>query len=278
MKTIIALAAILTLSMIGFAQGDLQKLVDAEHTFAQMAAEKGTKAAFQANFTDDALVFNPDKINAKEFWAARTPNASLLSWAPNYADISANGIMGYTTGNWEFRPKGKDDAPTAFGDFITVWVRQPDGKYKWVIDIGVGHAKPEKYSTDWVTSAIKARDLNEKGSSAADSANGFYAAIANSGLAKAYEMYASEDVRAYREDKQPFLGRKSITSYVKGEKATYALAKRSSFFGSADIAYNTNTYTKTVDGKVVEKGNTMQIWKLIGGRWRIVLDIFKPVP
>ncbi|MEP6787370.1 MAG: hypothetical protein ABJB40_02985, partial [Acidobacteriota bacterium] len=121
------------------------------------------------------------------------------------------------------------------------------------------------------------KDQNEKGSSAADAANGFYAAIADEGLAKAYEKYASEDLRAYREDKQPFLGRKGIVSFIKGEKATFALPKRSSFFGSADIAYNTNTYTKTVDGKVVEKGNTMQIWKLIAGRWRIVLDIFKPV-
>src|SRR5258708_11449173 len=176
MKTINVLIAILALSMIGSAQSDLQKLVDTEHIFARMAAEKGTKAAFLANFTDDALVFNPDKLNAKEFWTARTPNASLLSWAPNYADISANGIMGYTTGNWEFRPKGKDDTPTAFGDFITVWVRQPDGKYKFVIDIGVGHAKPEKYSTEWVTSPLKVKDQNEKGSSAADAANGFYAA------------------------------------------------------------------------------------------------------
>jgi len=277
MRTLTAFLTIFVFSVIGYAQSDLQKLVDTEHAFAQMAAEKGTKAAFQANFTDDAQVFNPDKVNAKEFWANRAANASLLSWAPNYADISANGIMGYTTGNWEFRPKGKDGTPTAFGDFITVWVRQPGGTYKFVIDIGVSHAKPEKYSTEWVTSPLKVKDQNEKGSSAADAANGFYSAIADEGLAKAYEKYGAEDMRAYREDKQPLLGRKNIVSLVKGEKASFALPKRSSFFGSADIAYNTNMYTKTVDGKVVEKGNTMQIWKLIGGRWRIVLDIFKPV-
>ena len=144
MRWICAFVAVLFAFVPLFAQSDLQKLVDAEHAFAKLAEEKGTKAAFLANLTDDALVFVPEKINAKEFWTARAASASLLSWAPNYADISANGIMGYTTGNWEFRPKGKGDTPTAFGDFITVWVRQPDGSYKWVIDIGVGHAKPEK--------------------------------------------------------------------------------------------------------------------------------------
>ena len=36
--------------------------------------------------------------------------------------------------------------------------------------------------------------------------------------------------------------------------------------------------TQTKEDKSVEKGNYMQIWKFIDGRWQIVLDIFKPVP
>src|SRR5258708_6987394 len=89
MKTINVLFALLAFSMIGLAQGDLQKLVDTEHAFAQMAEEKGTRAAFLENLTDDALVFIPDKTNGKAFWTARATSASLLSWAPNYADISS---------------------------------------------------------------------------------------------------------------------------------------------------------------------------------------------
>lgn len=261
-----------------FGQSDLQKLVDTEHAFAQFASEKGTKAAFLEYIAVDGLLFLPDKINGKTYWNGRGESTGLLSWAPNYADISANGIIGYTTGNWEYRPKGKDGEPTGFGEFITVWLRQPDGKYKFVVDIGVGHPRPEKYSTEWVTSPEKAKDPNEKNSSAADSANGFYTTMTTRGIGKAYAAYAVDDMRAFREDKAPFIGKKSLMSMLKKEKATYSLAKRSSFFGSADIAYNTNTYTKTVGGKLVEKGNTMQIWKLIAGRWRIVLDIFKPVP
>src|SRR5213079_468364 len=84
-----------------FAQSDLQKLVDTEHAFAAMAAEKGIPPAFLAFMTSDALAFVPDQTTAKEYYGARKINASLLSWAPNYADVSANGLMGYTTGNWE---------------------------------------------------------------------------------------------------------------------------------------------------------------------------------
>ena len=31
-------------------------------------------------------------------------------------------------------------------------------------------------------------------------------------------------------------------------------------------------------GKQIEKGNFLQIWKLRGGKWQIVLDAFVPVP
>ena len=278
MKFITCIFAVLISVFAALAQADVKKIVDTEHTFAQFAEENGTKAAFLEFIASDGLLFLPDKVNGREYWNGRGPSTGLLSWAPNYADISANGILGYTTGNWEFRPKGKTDEPAGFGEFITIWLRQPDGKYKFVVDIGVGHKKPDKYSTDWVTAADSRKDLNEKNSSAADNAGGFFMAITENGLAKAYEMYAVDEVRAFRDDMPPVIGKKALVSLMKSEKATYSVPKRSAFFGSADLAYNTNTYTKTVAGKTVERGNLMQIWKLINGRWRIVLDIFKPVP
>jgi len=261
-----------------YAQSDLQKVVDTEHAFAQFAEANSTKDAFLQFISEDGVLFQPEKVNGKAYWNGRGPSRGLLSWAPNYADVSANGILGYTTGNWEFRPTGKDSTPSAFGEFITVWVRQPDGKYKFVVDIGVGHEKPARYSADWVTAADTKKDINDKNSSAADNANGFYALMTEKGIGKAYETFAVEDLRAFREGKEPFIGRSSLLSLIKSEKATFTFPKRSSFFGSADLAYNLTTYSKSIDGKVVENGNTMQIWKLVRGRWRIVLDIFKPVP
>lgn len=260
------------------AQTDLQKVIDTEHAFAKLAAEQGTRTAFLANMADDALVFNPDRIVAKPFWTARPNGAGVLSWAPNYADVSSNGMLGYTTGNWEFRPKGKDDTPTAFGEFITVWLRYPDGKYKFVIDMGVGHDKPAKFSNDWITSTEKTKDANEKNTSPADIANGFLQTAASDGLKKAYSLYASDEIRVYRENKLPFVGKKAALTSQKGSKAVVAFAKRSTFFGSADISYNLGTYTVTEGGKVVEKGNSMEIWKLTKGKWQIVLDILKAVP
>lgn len=278
MKYIHILVLVLLTAFTAVGQSDLQKMVDTEHTFAQMAAEKGTRAAFLENLADDGFVFVTDKTNGKIFWTARAPAMSLLSWAPNYADISSNGTLGYTTGNWEFRAKGKDDTPSAFGDFITLWLRQPSGKYKFVIDIGIGHAKPEKYSAEWTTSDDKIPDKNGNDRASADFGMAFYQLVTAKGLNKAYEMYAADNIRAYREDKLPILGKKNLKSVTASDKSTVIFANRGVFFSSADLAYMTNTYTKLDGEKIVEKGNFMQIWKLSSGKWQIVLDIFKPVP
>jgi ketosteroid isomerase-like protein len=258
------------------AQDDLKKLVDTEKAFAELAAQKGTKHAFLANMSDDAVIFTPDRTLAKPYWTARPDSASLLSWAPNFAAISSSGLVGYTTGNWEFRPNGKDDAPTAFGDFITVWQRQPDGNFRFVIDIGISHDKPAVYSTEWTTFAEASKETNENKSSAADSANRFYETAASNGMLSAYKQFAAEDIRLYREGELPALGKSKISVLVKKETGRIAFAKRSTFFGSNDLAFINNTYTFTrPDGKATN-GNFLQVWRLRHGRWQIVLDIFKP--
>ena len=224
------------------------------------------------------MVFVPDRTNGKEYWTARAPNASLLSWAPNYVDISSNGILGYTTGNWEFRPKGRTDAPTGFGEFITIWLRQPNGKYKFIVDIGVSHDKPAKYSTEWATSAEKIKDPNANNSTPADVSNGFLQTAEEAGLAKAYGTFGANDIRMFREGKPPILGLKEVLKSLRSSKASVRFARKSTFFGSGDISYNLGTYVISQDRKVIENGNSLQIWKLIRGHWRIALDILKPVP
>lgn len=261
---------------LAFAAGaqPLQKLVDTENAFAKMAADKNTRDAFLAYMADTAVVFNPEMTHAKPYWTDRKANDSLLSWAPNFADISSNGVMGYTTGNWEWRENRTGAAPSAFGDFVTVWLKQNGGVYKWVIDIGVTHDKPAAYSTEWKTPEVNVSKTDPTGEFATD----FYQTATARGATKAYENFASDDIRSYREGKLPILGRKAALAEWKAEKAQIAFAKLSTALNAGDLGYILNTYTKIKDGKEVEKGNYLQIWKFYDGKWHIVLDVFKPVP
>jgi ketosteroid isomerase-like protein len=276
MRSIILPALMLFTFSIGFAQSDVRKLVSTEQAFAKLAAEKDARTAFLANMTDDAVVFIPQMTNAKANWTAKQPSKYLLSWAPNFADISNNGILGYTTGNWEFRAKGKDDTPTGFGDFITLWLRQPDGSYKWVVDIGTEHEKPEKYLNDWTTAAPVEAPKNSTVKPTADGAEEFYRLTEKKGIVKAYETFSDDNIRSYRDKKLPILGKKDVLKLLKDDKAKFAFAKRSTAFMSGDISYNLAPYTRTLNGKT-ENGNFLQIWKFYNGRWHIVLDIFKPL-
>ena len=272
---LIAAIALFTVNIVG--QEALQKLVETERSFAALTGEKGTKHAFLEYTAPDGILFLPDRIKAIEYWNARDESQGLLSWAPNYADVSSNEIIGYTTGNWEYRAKGKDDVLSGFGEFVTIWQRMPDGNYKFIVDIGIGHEKPVQFSTVVAPPAYPP-SANEKNSSAADSANSFFEIAGRSGLKQAYDTFAADEVRAFREGSLPMIGKKKLISFAKSRKSFMVFTKKSTSFGSADIAYISSTYTETKDVGGVEKGNFVQIWKLIDGRWKIVLDIFKPIP
>src|SRR4029078_6758098 len=100
--------------------------------------------------------------------------------------------------------------------------------YKWVVDMGVGHPKPDKYSTDWVTSAIKTRDPNAGRSSAADAASGFLKEATHGSAKKAYEAFAASEIRLYREGSSPFLGKKAALAQVAIEKGSLDLSDKTS--------------------------------------------------
>ncbi|HWM93880.1 MAG TPA: hypothetical protein VN493_24185 [Thermoanaerobaculia bacterium] len=48
--------------------------------------------------------------------------------------------MGWTTGPWERKTQGSEEV--LHGHFLTVWKKQADGKWRWVIDTGIEHPKP----------------------------------------------------------------------------------------------------------------------------------------
>ncbi|MGC2238497.1 MAG: DUF4440 domain-containing protein [Pyrinomonadaceae bacterium] len=275
---VLLFAVFMTVNIFGQNNKDLQALAETEKSFARFAAEKDTKSAFLEFAAPDGILFQPNPVNAKTYWNSRGESKGLLSWQPSFADISSNGALGWTTGPWEFRPtRDKTTGAVAFGDFVTLWQKQPDGKFRFVLDIGVSHDKAQVEGVQWKSPVETGKELNEKNSSAGDSANAFFEA-AKEQMYKAYKTYAASDIRVLREGKMPVLGKDNFLSDLKKNKISVVFAKRSVFFGAADLAYITNSYVLTRADKSTEKGNFMQIWKLRGGKWQIVLDIFNPLP
>src|SRR5215213_2921123 len=145
MKLILILVICLAAQMIAQGQSPLQEMVKTEQAFSKMAEEKDTRDAFLAFIADDGLLFRPGAVNGKK-WMLEHPvppsdKKPLLAWQPSYAGMAASGDMGFTTGPWESKADIKDEKLSGHGHFVTVWKKQADGSWKFVVDLGISHTQ-----------------------------------------------------------------------------------------------------------------------------------------
>lgn len=104
--------------------------IDAERAFAADAQKIGQWAAFRKWSTADALMFTPQPVNAHQFVGKLKEPPHAVYWWPGRSYVSCDGRTAINTGPW-VREFGK-----SVGYFTTVWVRQPDGAWKWIYDAG----------------------------------------------------------------------------------------------------------------------------------------------
>ena len=55
-----------------------------------------------------------------------------LTWAPDAAEVSASGDLGYTIGTYRRTAGGK----TGTGSYVTIWKKSSDGAWRVAVDIG----------------------------------------------------------------------------------------------------------------------------------------------
>jgi ketosteroid isomerase-like protein len=119
-------------------------LIQAEKDFSALSVQKGVNESFVTFFADNAVVLRPGPVNGKKWYQDRKPSTGQLSWEPLLSELSAAGDLGYNTGPWEFRENAEDKEPAGHGQFFSFWKKQPDGKWKVVIDHGHDNQKPDQ--------------------------------------------------------------------------------------------------------------------------------------
>ncbi|WP_250893822.1 hypothetical protein [Croceibacterium selenioxidans] len=105
------------------------KVIATELAFARTAQEKGQWTAFAQFAADDAVMFVPQPVLAKEWLKKQQNPAQAVRWQPHQVWSSCDGSLAVTKGAWQ-RPDG------SVGYFTTVWARQKNHEYKWVMDQG----------------------------------------------------------------------------------------------------------------------------------------------
>jgi ketosteroid isomerase-like protein len=281
----------------GFAQKEkeataLESMVATELAFAKMAKDVGTRPAFSAFIADDGILFRPGPVKGKE-WLAKNPAPASnkhpwLSWYPAVADISSAGDMGYTTGPWEFRPDINDAQAVAFGNFLTVWKKQADGSWKFVIDLGISGPQPSETIAAWqLTKNSKRESKAAHASVEAEQAvlrakdSEFSKLSAARDAQTAFESFASPDVRVFRDEKLPFIGKAAGLTTLPANTSTWTWEPTfADVSRSGDLGYTYGTYrleSKDALAKNLESGNYYRIWKKQAGKWVVVADLTNPV-
>jgi len=131
-----------------------QEVAAMEDAFCAMAQEKGLLAAFQFFAAPDVAFIDTDP---RKF---RGPAAVLermgpdqpgvkLTWSASFTDVSDDGTLGYNYGRFESRRTGPDGQEVVRGGFfLTIWKRQPDGTWRYVMDNGAADRPPAPPKAD----------------------------------------------------------------------------------------------------------------------------------
>lgn len=106
------------------------EVVAAELAFARAAQDKGQWTAFREFAAEDAVMFVPEPVKARDWLKQQTDPPAAVKWQPHAVWMSCDGTLAVTRGAWQ-RPDG------TFGWFTTVWMRQKEDKsYRWILDQG----------------------------------------------------------------------------------------------------------------------------------------------
>ena len=299
MLTSWAMAVLALLLSLGICLGqteqpgdEIQSLVAAEHAFAQAAIEQGIRAAFLSYLAEDAVIFRPHAVPGKRWFEEHPAPAGILTWEPVFAEVSRAGDLGYTTGPWEFREKNLSDPPIQFGDYVTLWRKQPGGEWRAVLDVGTVHAQPEAPAAALsFPTAIRgpAQWLKRKADVAAERAGlleqerSFSRLAESKGVLATSLSYAADDIRFYRKNAFPALGKEALRVALADETGALACQPTAAdVSASGDLGYTYGTCeSRNSDAteRIVERSSFVRIWrKQPDGGWKVVLDISIPIP
>jgi ketosteroid isomerase-like protein len=275
--------AILLFCSLAFSQGHklapaLNSLVEAERAFAQYSVEHGQREAFLKFFAEDGVAFNPRPFNSNEYLRQQPPTPKpqpfILNWQPLYADISAAGDLGFTTGPYSVTAAGR---PTRHGIYFSVWKKQADNAWKVVADIGVPTPEAIAPLTTDCAAATHASAKPAKTELAQllslDSA--FARQLKTDGAPQAYARYVNAESRLHRVGQMPVVGSTAITQYLTQQNPSLSFSpEKADIASSGDLGYVYGSYESPP-----EKGYYLRVWRREGaGKWVLMADIANPFP
>lgn len=118
-----------------------QEIMKAEKEFEAFAGSNGIAEAFYKFADENAVIKRKNDTlikgneNIRKYYQNIDLKDVVLSWTPDFVDVSKDGTLAYTFGKYIWKTKGADGKTIeSRGVFHTVWKKQGDGTWKYVWD------------------------------------------------------------------------------------------------------------------------------------------------
>jgi ketosteroid isomerase-like protein len=299
----------------------LDTLVAAERAFSATSVEQGMRTAFVQNLADDGIVFRPGPVNGRESWRTRPNPKGTLIWTPSFAEISGALDLGFSSGPWEYRSEGDPTAYGHFvsvwrrelgGPWRVVLDHgvsydQPETDLEHVeVRAGPVHAAPNmdhptsggmsfgasvfggggfgvgmgtttggtEQDDDWRRVQSETNNLMS-----AERSFGWY--MSKKSVAKAYGDQAADDLRFYRDGREPSLGKDAAISAIgDGRRDRTWTSHGNGVAKSWDLGYSYGIVVERASQKAPpDTSSYVHLWrKDATGRWRLALHVETAFP
>jgi len=141
MLFVIILIGIIILSCSGAVKnGSGGSLLKTDRDFSEMSVKEGMFKAFLFFMAEDGVILRDNSFPSKgkedlrKRFEGRSDTSFVLSWEPVYEEIAESGDLGYTYGIHSNLDKATGKITK--GTYITIWKKQPDNSWKFVLDAG----------------------------------------------------------------------------------------------------------------------------------------------
>lgn len=116
-----------------------KEILEADLAFSEMSKAKGMRAAFMEYIDSNGVLLRPNTLplvggQAIDYISQENDSSYSMVWEPQGALVAKSGDLGFTYGVYALTIKGKDSVK--YGTYTSIWKKQADGKWKFVLDTG----------------------------------------------------------------------------------------------------------------------------------------------
>ena len=277
-----AVSAVLALGACAHAGAPAQVSADpviaAERAFAARGQQVSVKQAFSEYAAPDGVMVTPEGPKNARAYVATWPDRDdkgFIKWWPIYAGIAASGDLGFTTG-----PATYADGARGYTYFFTVWKKQPDGSWKWMIDMGARAPNASPFGPDTPVEVSPHSPVARLDPAAAWA--GLQAVEAELGRASGEDHAAAYRTRLAPEGRingfegHPAVGRDAVAAALAKRPARIAMTSAGGGVSDAGDLGWTYGRARWTEGAAEKSGGYMRVWRRRPEGWVVLADLISP--